>query len=102
MNYRPDGFDKLKDEFFGKSAIHTTHEDFLFEAGADAYAEALKEGGGFRCSIIGVQGIAGGSTIDPLRFNIQTQAIVEDFEGYTNMSLPHFNQIEYPYKKGWL
>lgn len=41
MNYRPPDWDKLKAEIFGDVAIHTAHEDFLVEAGADAMLEAI-------------------------------------------------------------
>lgn len=104
--YRPDGL-KVPEEYKPTLALSPDKQtqyllDNIWLAGADAMLEGLKKGGGFRCSIIGVQSIQATSIVGPLRFAIQTQSISEDCKGYTEISLPHFNPIEYPYRKGYL
>ncbi len=36
-------WNKLKTSVWGDVALHTAHEEYLFEAGADAILEALKD-----------------------------------------------------------
>lgn len=92
--YRPENWENDFGEGFP--------EHDAFEAGASAMLEALKGGESFRCSIGGVDSVQGGSTMEPQNFVIYAQSIVEDKDDHTLISLPHFNPLEYPKRKGWL
>ena len=77
----------------------------IYEAGADAILEALREGSGFRCSVMNITPVYGGSTTSPLEFMVHTQSVVEEKDGATHISLPSFNFPEYqtyPPRKGHL
>ena len=45
--YRPKNWDEQRANVFGSVSEHSVHEDYLFEAGADAMLEALRESGVF-------------------------------------------------------
>ena len=101
--YRPKDF-KNPYEQIGAD-LKKMGNEIAYEAGADAMLEGLKEGSGFRCSVMNIASVYGGSTTSPLEFTIHTQSVTEEKDGATHISLPNFNLSEYqtyPPTKGYL
>ena len=101
--FRPKDWKNPYEVVYGKDITEMTHK--AYEAGADAMLEGLKGGSGFRCSVMNITSVYGGSTMSPLEFSLHTQSIVEEKDGATHISLPNFNLPEYqtyPPKRGYL